>query len=377
MHSCALFHKESNDFMPYIPDNAKNETFFSVPESVAEDHIRVATGEQLKVLLLILSNPKKYSSPAAVAKKLKTDGTAAEDCIKYWLLTGVLKEESAENDKKAKEPEKFVPSQNKKEPEKFVPSSADNKEQKSDSSSDKSEDKKDDSVQKTEKIDPASIYFMMQHSEISSRIDESPDLSALLCELQARMGKTIAHEGLSVFLMLYDYYGLPADVIYMLTDYCVKIGKGNYNYIKAVGQDWGMQEIDTIEKAAEKIQTLSEIDKIWNKFSVETGLKNPKPTSSQKKYFEKWLFTLKMDYALLVTAYEMTAEKTGKVSMSYMDKIIENWNAKGIKTAKDLEVEEANRSDAAAAKSDGSASYDLDKFREKSKNKKLKYERKN
>ena len=59
-------------------------------------------------------------------------------------------------------------------------------------------------------------------------------------------------------------------------------------------------------------------------------------TKSEKSYIEKWI-GLKLSIELLTKAYEITVEKTGKISYSYMAKILDNWQISGIKTAEDAE----------------------------------------
>ena len=46
---------------------------------------------------------------------------------------------------------------------------------------------------------------------------------------------------------------------------------------------------------------------------------------------------MKTSYELLSKAYDITVEKTGKLSYAYMAKILDNWHSSGIKTAEDVE----------------------------------------
>ncbi len=340
--------------MVYALNKLNNGGYFQVPDCVADDHIRIASGEQFKVLLYILRNSGKDISPAEISKKIKLDADDVTDAIKYWVLTGVISEtESGSEDKKE--------ASSKPSPKKFVPA--------------ENNGKKKETTVPAEKDDEA--YVLPSYSEIAARIDEAPEIASLFEELQIILGKTISYEGQCVFIKLYDYYGLPADVICTLVGYCVSIGKTGFGYFSKVGKTWSEQEIDTMDKAMEKIQSLSQISKVWREFCIETGIKNPKPTTVQQSYFEKWLNILKMSTEMIVLAYEKAVESTGKLNMKYMDSILKRWGEAGYKTPADVQLEDKNKKDAYAAKSgDGTASYDLEKFREKSINKKLKYERK-
>ena len=56
--------------------------------------------------------------------------------------------------------------------------------------------------------------------------------------------------------MLHDTDGLPVGVIIMLMQYAVSVGKGNIKYIEKMAISWANEEIDTVEKAENKIRTL-------------------------------------------------------------------------------------------------------------------------
>lgn len=341
--------------MVYVLNKLNKQGFFQVPDCIVDDHIRLASGEQIKVLLYIFRNSGKDLSTAEISKKLKLDTDDVLDAIKYWVLTGVIAEPESEN-----KAENNIETFSAPAPKKFTPSN--------------SFEKNDNTVSESKDEE---AYILPSYSEIASRIDESPEIASLFEELQTILGKTISYEGQCVFIKLYDYYGLPADVICTLVGYCVSIGKTGFGYFSKVGKTWSEQEIDTMEKAMEKIQSLSQISKFWTEFCIETGIKNPKPTTSQQTYIESWLNILKMSKEMIVLAYEKAVESTGKLNMKYMDSILKRWGEAGYKTPGDVQFEERNKKDAYKAKAgESTASYDLEKFREKSINQKLKYERK-
>lgn len=329
-------------------ENIKGE--FSVPNIIADKHLRLASGEQIKVLLYILRKSNKHFTAEEVAKFLKYNVSDVEDYLQYWVLTGVLNEnEQAQAKPEMAEPVKYVP---------------------------KASPKKEDAPAPKAEAKPEIEYTRPTPAEIATRISESREIANLFGELQKKLGKTIGYDGQCTFLLLHDRFGLSPEVIFMLVEYCVSIGKTGYSYIEAVGKGWAEREIDTIEKAAGKIAALNSVQTFWNKFIVETGISTPRPTQKQIPYIEKWINELNMSYEMIMKAYEETADHTGKLSFSYMNKIIENWHQKGYKTTADIETAEAARKDAKVAISSG-ASYDLDDITRKTNTKKIVYERKN
>ena len=313
---------------------------FEIPEVIADKHLKFATGEQIKVLLYVLRHPEKTQSAHTIAKFLKMDEADVEDCLQYWVLTNILEDEETaaketasvkEKAEKPAEPVKYVPGQKK--------------------------------VPETVKSEVTVEYTKPTQSEIAARMEESAEIRSLFSDLQSKLGKTIGYDGQATVLCLYDHFGLPAQVIFMLVDYCVSIGKTGYSYIEKAGGSWAEQEIDTVEKAAKKIDSLNKVNKFWNKFSIAQGLPNSKPTANQVKYITRWLDELKMNFDMICLAYEETLERTGKISLSYTDKILANWHENGLKTPDDVEKAAKNRSAAAKKpKTNSETSYDLEKF---------------
>ena len=340
---------------------------FAVP-SIVVDHLRIVNENQLKVLLLILGKAPRNLTIKQIAKALMLDVETAETCLQYWVLTGVLtqSETPAEPTKFKEEKTEEKAEAKPQEPKKFVPKSQ----------TEKAEEKAENPQASEQKAEIE--YSRPSSSEIATRMDESPEIATLFRELQAKLGKTIGYDGQCTFLLLYDRFGLSAEVIFMLVDYCVSVNKTGYSYIEAVGKDWANQEIDTIEKAAEKISSLNTINSFWKKFVAATGVNNPKPTSTQLKFLELWVVEWKMSFDLIILAYEKMTENTGKLNFKYMNKILMDWHEKKYKTVNDVEVAEKAHTDAKKVTSGASseASYSIDEYQDTKAYKKPEYKRK-
>ncbi len=335
--------------MSYSVNPSVFKSIFAVPTDIVDKHIRLANEHQLKVLLWILRNSPDNPNLEEMCKSLKINISDAQDYLQYWVLTGVL---SGENN----EIKQTVISL---QPEKEI---------------------KIDTAKKetAEASNPPELApSKPTSSEIAERIEESPEIGHLFNEAQQKLGKTIGYDGQCTLLLLHDHYGLPTDVLFMLIEYCVSIGKTNYAYIQAVGKDWGTREIDTLDKAAEQISSLRRTNTLWREFAKYAGIANPRPTTKQSAYFRRWGDELKFGAEMIILAYEEMADRTGKLSLGYMDKILLNWHANGLKTPEDVakyteEKKERNPKSSAEA----NASYDLDEFKERSLHGELKYERK-
>lgn len=336
--------------MSYSVNPSCFKSIFAVPTDIVDKHIRLANEHQLKVLLWILRNSPDNPNIEEMCTALKINMSDALDYLQYWVLTGVLSGENNITEHITVNP---VEPPKKSEPL-FEP--------------------KKDIIP-----EPDLTPSKPSSSEIAERIDESPEIGHLFNEAQQKLGKTIGYDGQCTLLLLHDHYGLPTDVLFMLIEYCVSIGKTNYGYIQAVGKDWGTREIDTLDKAAEQISILRKTNTLWRDFAKNAGIVNPRPTTKQAEYLRRWSEELKFGIDMIILAYEEMANHTGKLNFNYIEKILQNWHSKGFKKPEDVEkaVEEQKAIKPKDNASSANASYDLNEFKERSLHGELKYERKN
>ena len=335
--------------MSYSINPTSYKSIFPVPADLVDKHIRLANEHQLKVLLWILRNNPDNPDIDKMCAALKINKDDAYDYLQYWILTGVIISDN--------EPPQNLPVTVSEEPIKTNPQTLVH------------------DLKSTEPVKPSKP----SSSEIISRIDESPEIGHLFNEAQQKLGKTIGYDGQCTLLLLHDHYGLPVEVLFMLIDYCVSIGKVNYAYIEAVGKDWGTKEIDTLEKAAEQIAALKNANSIWKEFSQYAGIKTPRPTQSQVEYLRRWTDEWKFSIEMIMLAYEEMANHTGKLSFGYINKVLMNWHSKGFSKPDDISKTENEIKTTKSFKNDkqtSSPSYNLGDFKEQSLHGELKYERK-
>ncbi len=337
-------------YMSYSINPSLFKSIFAVPTDIVDKHIRLANEHHLKVLLWILCKSPDNPDIRKMCEDINIDIKDAADYLQYWVVTGVLKSDGS------------VPVQSA-----FIPP-------------------KPEPVPETKKVvsisskaeEPALAPSKPSSAEIADRLEESPEIGHLFKEAQHKLGKTIGYDGQCTLLLLHDHYGLPTDVLFMLIDYCVSVGKTNYSYIQTVGKDWGTREIDTLDKAAEQIETLRNVNAIWNEFAKYAGITNPKPTRAQSTYMHRWSKELGFSLDMIILAYEEMADHTGKLNFKYIDKILSGWHAKGYKKPEDIGTAPEDQKPAAKPKTPeaAAASYDLEEFKNRSIHGELKYERK-
>ncbi|MBQ8027736.1 MAG: DnaD domain protein [Clostridia bacterium] len=310
---------------------------FSVPAAVVDKHLKLAGAAQIKVLLWLLRHAAESPTMDELCNALNMKSADATDAMQYWVECGIV----LENGKVAKAEDQ---------PEYAKPA------------------KENTPVEIKSEIS----YTRPTSEQILKRTKESAEIQFMFNEAQKKLGRTIGYDGQSTLLMIHDFYGLPVEVLLMLIEYCVSIGKNSLGYISKAAKTWSEKEIDSLEKADEQIHLLRRCDGTWKKLCELTGISTPRPTASQSSYLAHWTNELKFDIDMIYLAYEEMANHTDKISFPYMNKVLQNWSDQGIRSPH--QVEEAKEQRAAEKakpaqkkKSTGyEASYDIDEFDKKS-----------
>ncbi len=350
--------------MSYSVNPKLYRSTFGVPTEIVDEHLKMASKDQLMVLLWILKNCPDSADLYEMSEKLNIDPRDAIDYLDYWLDKGVLASDGKFREKKP-EPEYTAAKVKPETPVAQVKTEA-----------------------KTQTVETQADFEPSRPSsaEIAIRLEESPEIAHLFNDAQSKLGKTIGYDGQCTLLLLHDHYGLPASVLFMLIEYCVSVGKTNYAYIKTVGKDWGLREVDTVEKAAEQIAALNSINRVWRALATNAGLSNTRPTTKQTPYLKRWITEYKYNDEMIIYAYEETINLIGKFRINYTDSILKTWSESGYKTPDDVEkgrimLTESTKKKAAkpvaAKEPERTASYDLDEFEERSLHGALKYRKKN
>ena len=293
------------------------KSIFAVPTSVVDDNIRLASVLQLKVLLYMLRHSDKNLTGEDVAQALSLDKADAEDAMIFWQERGLL----VKSDEEAK-PVLHI-----------------------EATSDVTITKAIEYPAETEEVTVKKVADIPisrpSHEQIATRLQECKEFAGLFAEAQAALGKTIGYDGQSVLIMMHDSYGLPFEVILMAVEYSVTQQKTGFSSIAKIGKLWSELGIDTLEGAMEYIDEHNVVNEVWNKLRSLTDITNRTPTSKQRGYLVAWVKEYGYDENIIYYAYEESVDRTGKMSLPYMDKIIRNWYEKGVKTPMDIQREKA------------------------------------
>lgn len=331
---------------------------FAVPTSVVDNGLKLASDNQIKVLLYVLRHNTAPLTDENISQALGIHSEDVRDAIEYWNAKGLFataqsvvlpavtdKQDTAakvtanndsETDRTAKEPELSTVTQ-------------------------KQEQSATRLVSRPTKPEPAYV---------ARRKNTDKNISVLMDEAESILGRFLSQPDMATILMLHDTDGLPPEVILMLMQHCVQIGNGNMRYIEKTGINWAAAGINTISLAEEKIKSYSESTSAWNTAAAVFGMKiSGTPTQKQLEFADNWINKWRFSEAMLRLAYERCVDAKGEVKLSYINGILKRWNELSFKKTEDVLANESKataKRKPAPPKDVQSASYDIDAYESKS-----------
>lgn len=159
------------------------------------------------------------------------------------------------------------------------------------------------------------------------QLTENDEVKWLLNIIEIYLDRLIKPMDMQLILYLYESLGFSAELIMYLYEYCISKNKKNPSYIEAVALSWAEEGIDTVEKAESRSALYNSN---YNAINKAFGL-NRSPGQIEKQYIEKWLNKYGFSIDIIVEACNRTILLTQKPDFKYTDKILENWNKKGVK----------------------------------------------
>ena len=191
---------------------------------------------------------------------------------------------------------------------------------------------------------PAEALPEYRAEDIIRRSREDGEFSAIISEASKVMGRSLSSVDMKILFGIYDYLGLPADVIMLLINYCARQYEERYGgqrrpSARAIEKEayfWVNREIMTMEQAEEFIRRMDERRGSIAGIKNALGIKGRELAETESNYISSWL-DLGFGAEAISIAYDCTVTNTGSLRWSYMNKILLNWKEKGLLTPRDIE----------------------------------------
>ena len=257
--------------------------------------LRTATAAELKVLLYLYAREEADSTE--LAQQLGITPSEAEMAMSFWRGAGLMQEDDSA-------------------PKKAVPPST-------------------------------SLFKSYDSQTIASYRDNDVSFRACCDVVAETFGTAVLNKNeLSSLLYLYNYVGLPGEVISGVAAYCKSRGKTSMQYLMKTALTMYEDEgVDTYEKFETYMAVMEKRKSDLSALKSMMGFGDRELSKKESEFFTRWLTTWGMSMELIRHAYETTVDNIHKVNLSYMEKVLERWYDSGFTTVEDVLTKDARPSD--------------------------------
>ena len=209
-------------------------------------------------------------------------------------------------------------------------------------------------------------------NDISRMAAADPDFAGV-CEEAVRIrGRQLNSSELGILAGIYNYLALPAEVIFLLLNYC--LGKADehhpgsrpsFRMIQQEAFHWANLELLTMEQADDYIRRQKERSSAVGRIQTLLGLSDHKLTAPERKNINAWL-DMGFGEDAINLAYERTVYNTKTLKWPYMNKILQSWHDAGLHDLRAIEEKDGRRKPIRAtipASAADSKSVDVDQLR--------------
>ena len=173
---------------------------------------------------------------------------------------------------------------------------------------------------------------------------------ALVQEVQKRLGKVLSTNDLKSLYAIYDFSGLPPEVILLAVSWTVeeyqrKYGAGRMPRMPQIQREafrWKERGVDTAEGAEAHLKRLTLLRERSTQVLALLDIRDRPPVAKEKEYIQSWI-DMGLSDELIRQAYEKTVMQTQKLSWSYMNSILTDWHNKGIRTTQEIAAKDSSR----------------------------------
>jgi DnaD/phage-associated family protein len=210
------------------------------------------------------------------------------------------------------------------------------------------------SIQENKVLQSASPpeYTESQCADIVAASNDLPDLINICQQI---VGKIFNPADVQAIVVMYDHLGLSAEYIADLFAFCVGNEKKSIRYIEKTAFSLFDEGIDTPDALKAYIKRKENYADNLMKIRKMIGAGSRELTAKEKKAFACWLDEWQFEIDVITRAYEITVDKINEPSVSYMNRVLENWYNSGLTTLEaieaSLETYKKNKAEAAHAAS--------------------------
>lgn len=273
--------------MNYTLNQALLGKAFVLPAEICDKHLKLATRDQLRVILYVYKNCANLPNVKEIGEALNITTQEALDALLYWQDAGVIICENRESELHKR------------------------------------------TSAKIEAEKPT-------REEIAAFGKTDERLTFLFAEIQSRLARPLRQSEASTFAWMYIEEGMDVSVILMLVEYALGLDKANIRFMEKTAIAWLDGGVCDIASAEEFIARNTREEMCQKLFSSAFGIKDRKLNKTERELAVLWVNDYGYDKKLLEAAYDICIDTIGKYNIKYIKSIIDSWHKDGVKTTDDI-----------------------------------------
>ncbi len=178
---------------------------------------------------------------------------------------------------------------------------------------------------------------------------KNPNFAPLVPAIEHLLGKVLSHSDLKILYMIYDFLGLPPEVILTLAGWCndkaKQGGPGRTTTLPLIRREavkWEKAGINTLDAADAHLRRMTRINSRGAEIIQLLFGESRTPVDRERDYLDSWIRQGFSD-DLLLLARDRTIFNLQEFKWSYMNGILTRWQKDGLTTIAAIEAAERGR----------------------------------
>ena len=184
--------------------------------------------------------------------------------------------------------------------------------------------------------------------DVAGQLERDEKFRMLTGNVENALGKKLSTADLNILLGLYDYLGLPCEVIFLLVNHCAerlaaRYGPGRRPTLRQIekeGYAWARRGLLDLESANAYLMKYARSRTLAGEYMAALRLGDRAPSPTEERYLLSWA-DMGFPAECVELAYDRTMIQCKELRWSYLNKILLSWHGKGLHTRR--EVEEGDR----------------------------------
>lgn len=179
--------------------------------------------------------------------------------------------------------------------------------------------------------------------DVSRQLEQDERFSQLTANMEQLLGKKLSTPDLDILLGLYDYLGLPGEVIFLLANHCTERLTAHYGtgrrptlrQIEKEGYAWARMGLLDMDSANQYLVKYAQRKSQTGQYMQVLHLGDRAPSPSEERYLLSWA-EMGFPSETVALAYDKTVLKCRELNWRYLNGILRRWHKDGLHTLQDV-----------------------------------------